>query len=86
MPTINPNLRAHLPREQKEQEEPPQSAQSLVSTGLSGVVQVKEALSQFNTDQDKFLLLFKELNDKLDACVTLLGNAYLESYRRRDLL
>ena len=52
-----------------------------------GVVQVKETLLQFNTHRDKFLLLFKELNDKLDACIALLANSFLESsYRHRDLL
>ena len=51
------------------------------------MVQVKETLLQFNTYLDKFLLLFKELNDKLDACVALLRNSFLESsYCRRDLL
>ena len=87
VPTINPNLWAQLPREQKEQDKRLQNAQSLLSKGLTGVVQVKETLLQFNTHPDKFLLLFKELNDKLDACVALLGNSFLESlYRRRDLL
>ena len=87
VPTINPNLWAQLPREQKEQDKRLQNAQSLLSKGLTGVVQVKETLLQFNSHPDKFLLLFKELNDKVDACVALLGNAFLESsYRRRDLL
>ena len=87
VPTINPNLWAQLPREQKEQDKRLQNAQSLLSKGLTGVVQVKETILKFNTHPDKFLLLFKELNEKLDACVALLGNAFLESsYRRRDLL
>ena len=87
VPTINPNLWSQLPREQKEQDKRLQNAQSLLSKGLTGVVQVKETLLQFNSHPDKFLLLSKELNDKVDACVALLGNAFLESsYRRRDLL
>ena len=87
VPTINPNLWAQLPREQKEQDKRLQNAQSLLSKGLTGVVQVKEIILKFNTHPDKFFVLFKELNEKLDACVALLGNAFLESsYRRRDLL
>ena len=87
VPTINPNLWAQLPREQKEQDKRLQNAHSLLSRGLTGMVQVKETLLQFNTHSDKFLILFKELNDKLDAYVALLGNSFLESsYRRRDLL
>ena len=87
VPTVNPDLWAQLPREQKEHDKRLQNAQSLLSKGLTGVVQVKETLLQFNSHPDKFLLLFKELFDKLDASVALLGNAFLESsYRRRDLL
>ena len=87
VPTVNPDLWAQLPREQKEHDKRFQNAQSLLSKGLTGVVQVKEMLLQFNTHPDKFLLLYKELLNKLDASVALLGNALLESsYRRRDLL
>ena len=42
VPTINPNLWAQLPREQKEQDKRPQNAQSLLPEGLTGVVQVKK--------------------------------------------
>ena len=87
VPTINPNLWAQLPREQKEQDKQLQNAQSLLSKGLTGVVQVKEIILKFNTHPDKFFVLFKERNEKLDACVALLGKAFLESsYRHRDLL
>ena len=48
VPTINPNVWAQLPREQKEQDKRPQNAQSLLSKGLTSVVQIKETLLQFN--------------------------------------
>ena len=85
--TVNPDLWAQLPREHKEHDKRFKNAQSLLSKGLTGVVQVKEMLQQCNTHPDKFLLLYKELIEKLDASVALLGNAFLKSsYRRRDLL
>ena len=70
--TINPTLWAQLPRDYK---------------GLTGVVTIKETLLQFNSHPDQLFSLFKTLNEQLDTCVALLGNAFLESsYRRRDLV
>ena len=79
MPTISPNLWAQLPREQKKQDKRLQNAQSLLSKGLTGVVHVKDIILKLRTHQDKFFLLFKELNGKLDDCMALFGNAFLES-------
>ena len=43
-------------------------------------------MSQFSSPTDQFSL-FQNLNEQIDACFSLLGNALLESsYRRRDLL
>ena len=87
VPTINPDLWAQLPKDQKEHDKRLQSAQGLLAKGLTGVIEVKETLLQFNTNPDKFPTLFKELNEKHDACVAILGNAHLEtSFRRRDML
>ena len=87
VPTINPDLWAQLPKDQKEHDKRLQSAQGLLAKGLTGVIEVKETLLQFNTNPDKFPTLFKELTEKLDACVAILGNAHLEtSFRRRDML
>ena len=86
-PTVNPTLWAQLPKEQKEHDKRLQNAQALLAKGLTGVIHVKESILQFNAHPDQFFSIFKELNEKLDASVALLGNAFLESsYRRRDLL
>ena len=45
-----------------------------------GVVQVKEIILNFNARPDKVFVLFKERNEKLDACVALLGNAFLSCH------
>ena len=87
VPTIHPHLWANLPKEAREHDKRFQNAQELLTKGLIGVVQVKELILQFNTHPDQFPKLFKELNEKLDDSVALLGNAFLESsYRRRDML
>ena len=80
VPTVNLDLWAQLPREQKEHDKRFQNAQSLLSKGLTGVLQVKEMLLQFNMHLDKFLLLCNELSDKLEASVALLGNASLNRH------
>ena len=86
MPTINPNLWAQLPKDYKEHDKRLQNAQSLLAKGLTGVVHIKDTVLQLNSHTDQFSL-FQKLNEQIDACVALLGNALLESsYCRRDLL
>ena len=86
MPTINPNLWAQVPEEYKEKDKRLQNSQSLLAKGLTGVVHIKDTILQRKSRTDQFSL-FQRLNEQIDACVALLGNAFLESsYRRRDLL
>ena len=86
VPTINPTLWAQLPKDSKEHDKRLQNAQSLLAKGLTGVVQMKDTLLQIGSRTDQFSLL-QQLSEQVDACVALLGNAYLESsYRRRDLV
>ena len=87
VPTINPNLWAQLPKESKDHDKRLQNAQSLLTKGLTGVVQRNETLLHLNSHPDQFSLLLPKLFAELDSCVALLGNAFLESsYRQRDLL
>ena len=86
VPTINPNLWADLPKEYLENDKHLQKSQSLLAKGLTGAVHISDTILQLNSCTDQFSL-FQSLNEQIDACVTHLGNAFLESlYRRRDLL
>ena len=82
VPTINPNLWAQLPKDYKEHDKRLQNVQSLLAKGLTGVVHIKDTVLQLNSHTDQFSL-FQKLNEQIDACVALLGNALLESSYRR---
>ena len=66
VPTVS-DLWVQLPGEQNEHDKRLQNAQSLLSKGLTGMFKVKETLLPFTLHLDKFLLLIKELRDKLDV-------------------